>query len=238
MLLLSSVISAVVQLGLFVVIPFAWWAFTARRSVGFASWIGLRWPTWDGRRARLGVAILAWVVIGAASTALLQSLSGDVPAARFVGRGLGGLVPVLLFAIVQTSLAEEIFFRGFLGKRVIARWGFAPGNVAQAIVFGILHVAMFASFADPVRLLAIGILTGPTDGSPVGSTRRGPGDRSCPAGRFTRARTCSSEPRRRSTSWGERGPGRRLTPLAGASLRARAASRERAPGFEDSFSFL
>ena len=160
MLLLSSVISAVVQLGLFLVIPFAWWAFTARRSVGFASWIGLRWPTWDGRRARLGVAILAWVVIGAASTALLQSLSGDVPAARFAGRGLGGLVPVLLFAIVQTSLAEEIFFRGFLGKRVIARWGFAPGNAAQAIAFGILHVAMFASFADPIRLLVIGILMG------------------------------------------------------------------------------
>ena len=160
MLLLSSVISSVVQLGLFLVIPFAWWAFTARRSVGFASWIGLRRPTWDGRRARLGIAILAWVVIGAASTALLQSLSGDVPAARFVGRGLGGIVPVLLFAIVQTSLAEEIFFRGFLGKRVIARWGFAPGNAAQAIVFGILHVAMFASFADPIQLLAIGILTG------------------------------------------------------------------------------
>ena len=160
MFLLSSAISAFVQLGLFLVIPFAWWAFTARRSVGFASWIGLRRPTWDGRRARLGVAILAWVVIGAASTALLQSLSGDVPAARFVGRGLGGIVPVLLFAIVQTSLAEEIFFRGFLGKRVIARWGFAPGNAAQAIVFGILHVAMFASFADPIQLLAIGILTG------------------------------------------------------------------------------
>ena len=160
MLLLSSAISAVVQLALILVLPLAWWAFTARRSVGFASWIGLRWPTWDGRRARLGVAILAWVVIGAASTALLQSLSGDVPAARFAGRGLGGLVPVLLFAIVQTSLAEELFFRGFLGKRVIARWGFAPGNAAQAIAFGILHVAMFASFADPIRLLAIGILTG------------------------------------------------------------------------------
>lgn len=160
MFLLSSAISAFVQLGLFLVIPFAWWAFTARRSVGFASWIGLRRPTWDGRRARLGVAILAWVAIGAASTALLQSLSGDVPTARFVGRGLGGVVPVLLFAIVQTSLAEEIFFRGVLGKRVIARWGFAPGNAAQAIVFGVLHVAMFASFADPIRLLAIGILTG------------------------------------------------------------------------------
>ena len=160
MFLLSSVISAFVQLGLFLVIPFAWWAFTARRSVGFASWIGLRWPTWDGRRAQLGVAILAWVAIGAASTALLQSFSGQVPAARFAGQGFGGIVPVLLFAIIQTSLAEEMFFRGFLGKRVIARWGFAPGNAAQAIAFGILHVAMFASFANPIRLLAIGILTG------------------------------------------------------------------------------
>ena len=160
MLLLSSVISAFVQLGLFLVIPFAWWALSARRATGFASWIGLHRPTWDDRRAHRVVAILAWVAIGAASTALLQSLSGDVPAARFAGRGLGGLVPVLLFAIVQTSLAEELFFRGFLGKRVIARWGFAPGNAAQAIAFGILHVAMFASFADPIRLLAIGILTG------------------------------------------------------------------------------
>ena len=68
--------------------------------------------------------------------------------------------PGLLFAIVQTSLAEEIFFRGFLGKRIIARRGFAIGNAAQAIVFGILHVALFASFADPVRLLLVGILTG------------------------------------------------------------------------------
>lgn len=89
MFLLSSAISAFAQLGLILVLPLAWWALTARRSVGFASWIGLRRPTWDGRRGRLGVAILAWVAIGAASTALLQSFSGQVPAARFAGQGFG-----------------------------------------------------------------------------------------------------------------------------------------------------
>lgn len=160
MFLLSSAISAFAQLGLILALPLAWWGLTARRSVGFASWIGLRRPTWSAGGARVGAAVLAWVLIGAASTALLQSLSGQVPTARFAGRGLAGIIPVLLFAIVQTSLAEEIFFRGFLGKRVIARWGFAPGNCAQAIAFGILHVALFASFVDPVRLLLIGILTG------------------------------------------------------------------------------
>lgn len=160
MLLLSSVISAVVQLALILVLPLAWWALTARRATGFASWIGLHRPTWDDRIAHRVVAILAWVAIGAASTALLQSLSGQVPAARFAGQGFGGIMPVLLFAIIQTSLAEEILFRGLLGKRIIARRGFAFGNCAQAIVFGLLHVALFASFADPVRLLLIGILTG------------------------------------------------------------------------------
>ena len=160
MLLLSSAISAFVQLSLILVLPLAWWALTARRATGFASWIGLHRPTWDARRAHRVVAILAWVAIGAASTALLQSLSGQVPAARFAGQGFGGIIPVLLFAIIQTSLAEEILFRGFLGKRIIARRGFAVGNCAQAIVFGLLHVALFASFADPVRPLLVGILTG------------------------------------------------------------------------------
>lgn len=159
MFLLSSAISAFAQLGLILVLPLAWWALTARRSVGFASWIGLRRPTWDGRRGRLGVAILAWVAIGAASTALLQSFSGQVPAARFAGQGFGGIVPVLLFAIIQTSLAEEIFFRGFLGKRLIARWGFGVGNAVQAVVFGLLHVALFASIAGPIQVVLIGAAT-------------------------------------------------------------------------------
>ena len=160
MLLLSSVISAFVQLGLILVLPLVWWALTVRHSVGFAYWIGLRRPTWSGRRSLLGLAILAWVAIGVVSTALLQSLSGEVPAARFAGKGVVGVIPVMLYAVVQTSLAEEIFFRGFLGKRFMARWGFAFGNCAQAITFGILHVAVFASFVDPVPLLLIGILTG------------------------------------------------------------------------------
>lgn len=160
MFLLSSAISAFVQLGLILVLPLAWWALTARRSVGFAAWIGLRRPTWSASRVQVAANVLAWVLVGVVSTALLQSMSGDVPAARFAGLGLAGIVPVLLFAIVQTSLAEEIFFRGFLGKRLIARWGFARGNAVQAVVFGLLHVALFASFARPIQLLLIGALTG------------------------------------------------------------------------------
>lgn len=41
MLTLSALITALAQLGVLLVVPVAWWALTARRSRGFAAWIGL-----------------------------------------------------------------------------------------------------------------------------------------------------------------------------------------------------
>ena len=41
MLPLSALITAFAQLGVLLVLPAAWWALTARRSLGFAAWIGL-----------------------------------------------------------------------------------------------------------------------------------------------------------------------------------------------------
>ena len=68
-------------------------------------------------------------------------------------------MPVLLHAVIQTALSEEILFRGFLGKRLIGRFGSTIGNTAQAVVFGLMHVALFASFAPPVPLALIGAVT-------------------------------------------------------------------------------
>ena len=36
-------------------------------------------------------------------------------------------------------MSEEIFFRGFLGKRFINKFGFSVGNTVQASLFGLLH---------------------------------------------------------------------------------------------------
>lgn len=160
MFLLSSVISAFVQLALALAIPGIWWVVSARGSVGFAVWIGLRRPAWDTHWTRVTSTVLVWVLIGGALVVLLQSQVPGASASRVAGLGVSGIVPVLFQSLVQTSLSEEIVFRGFLGKRFIARWGFALGNCAQAITFGILHVVVFVSFADPVPLLLIGILTG------------------------------------------------------------------------------
>ena len=75
MLTLSALITALAQLGVLLVLPAAWWALTARRSRGFAAWIGLRAPQWHGDWARAVVAGLAWALVSVASVVLLRSVS-------------------------------------------------------------------------------------------------------------------------------------------------------------------
>lgn len=45
----------------------------------------------------------------------------------------------VLTALVLLALAEELFYRGYLAKRLIGRFGFPAGNAAQAAVFGLIH---------------------------------------------------------------------------------------------------
>lgn len=159
MLPLSALITAFAQLGVLLVLPAAWWALTARRSLGFAAWIGLRAPQWHGGWVRAVVAGLAWALASVTSVVLLRSTSEGTAVSGFAGTGLAGVVPVLLHAVIQTALSEEILFRGFLGKRLISRFGSTIGNTAQAVVFGLMHVALFASFVPPLPLALIGAVT-------------------------------------------------------------------------------
>ena len=59
--------------------------------------------------------------------------------ARFAGLGLSGVIPILMYAIIQTGLSEEILFRGFINKRLCNKFGFEIGNSVQALLFGLLH---------------------------------------------------------------------------------------------------
>lgn len=45
----------------------------------------------------------------------------------------------ILTALTLLALAEEIFYRGYLGTRLIGRFGFPAGNAAQAVIFGLVH---------------------------------------------------------------------------------------------------
>ena len=83
---------------------------------------------------------------------------------KAMGFGLNSMIIILVTALIKTSLSEEIFFRGFLAKRLIAWLGFQWGNLLQAIIFGALHLMIFLQITESVSFL-IFMLTFVTIGS-------------------------------------------------------------------------
>jgi membrane protease YdiL (CAAX protease family) len=50
---------------------------------------------------------------------------------------------IVVVAFIQTGLAEELLFRGFMAKRLIALLGFQRGNALQALLFVAPHLLLF-----------------------------------------------------------------------------------------------
>lgn len=165
-MLFATFISSFVQLGIALLIPVIWWAVTTKRRLEFATWIGLYSPTWKVgplqrvSQKQLGIALACWVAVSLASLRIASSVWGALATSRFIGAGLLALVPILLYAFIQTGLAEELFFRGFLAKRLCASFGFSLGNVIQAIVFALLHLLLFINYLPVLSLIAITVLSG------------------------------------------------------------------------------
>jgi membrane protease YdiL (CAAX protease family) len=59
--------------------------------------------------------------------------------------GLSATTLLILFitALFKTTLAEEILFRGLIGKQLINKFGFKAGNILQALFFGFIHLLLF-----------------------------------------------------------------------------------------------
>ena len=138
---ISLLLSSLIQLIIFSIIPFILWLITGKKT-NFFQWIGLKKPIFNGS----GLKIFAIIVVVVGSYIgtmyfIMATLLRDVPTAtnQFSNKGLIAVPSILVYAIIQTSLSEELFFRGFLCKRLANQFGFITGNVIQSILFGLLH---------------------------------------------------------------------------------------------------
>lgn len=140
---LNQLLNAIIQVLLFSLVPLLWWLVTARKKVAFFDWLGLRWPKNVNTRTLWGSIVLVMVVCFVIGEVAVWA-RGDVDAAEsaYQGMGLGALPTVLVYAFLQTGLSEEILFRGFLLKRLMAKWGFVVANIVQALIFGALNLTM------------------------------------------------------------------------------------------------
>lgn len=140
---LNQLLNAIVQVLLFTTIPFVWWLVTARKKENFFKWLGVKKPECDSKKNLLLTMVLILTVCFLTGEFAIW-LRGDVAAAdsAYKGMGLAALPSVLVYSFIQTGLSEEILFRGFLLKRMAAKFGFTIANIIQALIFGAIHLTM------------------------------------------------------------------------------------------------
>jgi len=159
--MLNELIGAILQVAAFSFIPFVVHLFRMRSAKGFPGYIGL-----VRSNARANILAVFASLLFAAPILLLTLTSGPFreimfdPASvtgkfRSLGFSTEAVLLLLILALMKTSLSEEIFFRGFLAKRLIAAMGFRKGNTIQAAIFGLVHTLLFAFITTNVVFLLI-----------------------------------------------------------------------------------
>ncbi|MEQ6856783.1 CPBP family intramembrane glutamic endopeptidase [Lysinibacillus capsici] len=158
--MMNSLISAILQVMLFSMIPFIWWLCTARKKQPFLPWIGLQKQiiVHKGRYAMYIVLSIFTMLIPSFALVFYYIDRSLLAANQFAGLGAAAVIPALFYAIIQTGLSEELLFRGFLLKRLMKIFDFQVANLLQSIIFGCVHGAMLWSVL-PLHVILLVVLT-------------------------------------------------------------------------------
>ncbi|MBQ6944177.1 MAG: CPBP family intramembrane metalloprotease [Ruminococcus sp.] len=158
-LFISKVVSSIVQIILFAIIPFIWWLATARKQQKFVEWIGLK--KIEGGKKTLTAIIIVSIAFLFSGAITLYAIKGiETAASEFTGLGIMAIPAIVVYAAFNTAFPEELLFRGFLLKRLANKFGFNIANIIQALLFGVLHGAMFFLLVGVVKAILIIIFTG------------------------------------------------------------------------------
>ena len=155
-LFMSKLMSGIMELLIVSVIPFITWLIWSRKKVGFFDWIGLK-KVQTQQKGRLVQTIFGFTLLFTLFSIVVFSWfdSSKTATADFSGKGIGALPAILAYAILGTALPEEIFFRGFLLKRLQRKLGFLGANLVQSLLFGLIHGYMFIQLTGYLKAFAI-----------------------------------------------------------------------------------
>lgn len=142
-LFISTLVSAVIQVILLSLVPFIWWLIFHRKKESFFSFVGIKKP--DKSKVKSIFIAMIGVLLVCEGLGIIEKycLRGfETADSTFSGMGISAIGSVIVYAFVQTAFSEEIFFRGFLLKRLSAKLGLAIGSKITAVIFGAMHVAL------------------------------------------------------------------------------------------------
>lgn len=155
-LFMSKLMSGIMELLIVSVIPFITWFIWSRKKTGFFDWIGLK-PVQTQQKGRFVLTIFGSSLLFLLFSFVIFSWFdfSKTATADFSGKGIGALPAILAYAFLGTALPEEIFFRGFLLKRLQGKLGFLGANLVQSLLFGLIHALMFIQLTGYLKAFAI-----------------------------------------------------------------------------------
>ena len=144
----SAVLNVVVLAGIPFLVYYLWHRIRHKRGLGEVA-----------RRAGLQVGDPKYIAYSAAFAAVsvaalllwsppLESFTGESsPQRDFVGLGLTGtsIAMALLYGVVKTGFAEELFFRGLIAGSLGRRLSLAWANVLQGLIFLLPHLLVLVA---------------------------------------------------------------------------------------------
>jgi uncharacterized protein len=124
------------------------------REQSFFKYLGLKSPAPNQFDRNFILIFLGLALFGILSTflefrfsdefqQLLKSKSSPYGAILQNGWGPLAVVQGLIYCFIQAGGSEEILFRGLIARRLVAALGPVTGNFAQALIFWLMHLAIF-----------------------------------------------------------------------------------------------
>lgn len=155
-LFMSKLMNGILELLIVSFIPFIAWLIWSRKKTGFFDWIGLK-SVQTQQKGRLLLTIFGFSLLFLLFSIIVFAWfdSSQTATADFSGKGIGALPAILAYAFLGTALPEEIFFRGFLLKRMQGKLGFLGANLVQSLLFGLIHALMFIQLIGDLKAMAI-----------------------------------------------------------------------------------
>lgn len=88
------------------------------------------------------ISALGWLALRFVPADILQDPNLNVSGYAGMTPGFAALLSILAREAFYVALGKEIFFRGWLGGWLVRRFGFAAGNLTQALCFLLPHLLL------------------------------------------------------------------------------------------------
>ena len=159
--MLLTLAESLLSIFLLSLIPFLVYTIKNKTVKGFFSYIGIKKSNHKSNFIASSLSLLLFfpflilVLTNTEFKDLMFDPTTKTGQFRLMGFGLESSIILIITAVLNTSLAEEIFFRGFIAKRLINMMGFKIGNLIQASIFAIVHSILFFTITEDIILLLV-----------------------------------------------------------------------------------